>query len=133
MTASRLEANLAFRIAAAGIPPAQREYRFAAVAVGLGPGLRARLSAAGLQDWRFDFAWPSARVAIEVDGAVWTAGRHTRGGGYESDARKGNAAIDMGWSVYHVTSSMLRTGEASRLLDTIRGRIGQHADASDNG
>lgn len=28
--------------------------------------------------WRFDYAWPEHRVALEVEGGVWTRGRHTR-------------------------------------------------------
>src|SRR4051812_10049951 len=33
--------------------------------------------------WRFDFAWPAQLVALEIDGAVYAQGRHTRGRGYE--------------------------------------------------
>ena len=49
--------------------------------------------------WRFDFAWPAARVALEVEGGVWTGGRHTRGAGYAGDVEKYNEATLAGWRV----------------------------------
>lgn len=89
------------------------EYRFAAAHVGLGPGIRKRLKAAGLQDWRFDFCWfvPN-KVAVECDGGIYTRGRHTRGKGFEGDIRKINAAQRLGWTVYRVTAGMLRDDPA---------------------
>lgn len=53
--------------------------------------------------WRFDYAFPELKVAIEVEGAVWTKGRHTRGAGYIKDMEKYNTAAMMGWTVIRVT------------------------------
>src|SRR5262245_37505838 len=49
--------------------------------------------------WRFDWAWPAFRVALEIDGGVWTGGRHTSGKGFLGDMRKLNAAATEGWLV----------------------------------
>ena len=57
--------------------------------------------------WRFDFAWPEARVAVEVEGGTWDRGRHTRGAGYAGDCAKYNAAVLGGWRVLRFTSDML--------------------------
>jgi hypothetical protein len=57
--------------------------------------------------WRFDLAWPEYKVALEIDGGVYTLGRHTRGAGYEADCRKMNAAAASGWTVFHATPQML--------------------------
>lgn len=83
-------ALLHLRLRQAGFPPAEREYR----------GLADRRS-------RFDLAWPKERIAIEHDGGVWIQGRHTRGGGYEADCRKMNAAAASGWVVFRVTPGMI--------------------------
>ena len=56
---------------------------------------------------RFDFVWESAKVAVEIEGAVFAGGRHTRGGGYEKDCEKYNAALDLGYSVYRYSTTML--------------------------
>lgn len=53
--------------------------------------------------WRFDYAWPKDLVALEVEGGVWTRGRHVRGAGYLKDIEKYNAAQLLGWTVLRCT------------------------------
>lgn len=60
--------------------------------------------------WRFDFAWPSAKVALEIEGAVYAAGRHVRGSGYESDCEKYSVAAVLGWRVLRVSTGQLQAG-----------------------
>ena len=57
--------------------------------------------------WRFDYAWPAQKVAVEVDGGAWTQGRHTRGAGFIEDQVKRNAAVLLGWRVLHCTPDRL--------------------------
>lgn len=64
--------------------------------------------------WAFDFAWLDRKLAVEVDGGTWTGGRHTRGGGYEKDSEKLNAANLLGWTCLRYTSTMVRSGRAAR-------------------
>jgi len=49
--------------------------------------------------WRFDFADPKNRIAVEIEGGVWSLGRHVRGVGYIADCEKYNAAVLDGWRV----------------------------------
>lgn len=56
--------------------------------------------------WRMDFAWPARRVYVEIDGGVWTGGRHARGRGIEQDAVKENAAAAQGWRRLRFTPQM---------------------------
>jgi very-short-patch-repair endonuclease len=53
--------------------------------------------------WRFDFAAPKPMVAIEIEGGVWTRGRHSRGAGMVADMRKYNTATALGWKLIRVT------------------------------
>jgi very-short-patch-repair endonuclease len=69
--------------------------------------------------WRADLAWPAAKVLLEVDGGVWTGGRHTSGVGFSKDLEKINAATEMGYAVYRYTPAMVSSGEAIRQLERV--------------
>jgi len=69
--------------------------------------------------FRFDFAWPEYQLAAEVDGAVWTGGRHARGAGIESDCEKFNLAIVNGWKVCRFTVGMVADGRALNTLERL--------------
>jgi len=66
--------------------------------------------------FRFDWAWPEQKVALEMEGGVWTRGRHTRPQGYERDCEKYSLAAILGWRVIRVTPRMLEDGRALELL-----------------
>ena len=63
-----------------GMPDPVAEYRFA-------PPRR----------WRFDYAWPAVKVAVEFDGGQWLprGGRHNSDG----DRDKLNHGVAMGWRI----------------------------------
>ncbi len=70
--------------------------------------------------WRCDFAWPDRKVALEVEGGVWTGGRHTRGAGFLRDAEKYNELARMGWRLLRVTPTQLHDLTTITLLtDTL--------------
>jgi len=83
-----------------GLPAPVREYRFHAV-----------------RRWRFDYAWLEHKVALEVEGGVWTGGRHTRGAGFLADIEKYNAAVVAGWRVVRVTPSKLCASVTLAMLE----------------
>lgn len=66
--------------------------------------------------WRFDYAWPAQMIALEVEGGVWTQGRHTRGSGYMADLVKYNQAAVRGWCVLRVVPAELFRTETRDLL-----------------
>jgi hypothetical protein len=67
--------------------------------------------------WAFDFAFPEQKVAVEVEGGIWTRGRHTRGAGYLADMEKYNRANHLGWRLYRTTPDGLTT---QATLDALR-------------
>lgn len=62
-----------------------------------------------VRKWRFDYAFPDAKIALEVEGGVYTGGRHIRPKGFLGDVDKYNAASVMGWRVLRVVPDRLRT------------------------
>lgn len=57
--------------------------------------------------WKFDYAWSSFRIALEVEGGIWTGGRHNRAAGFLADIEKYNAAAIIGWRVLRTTPDNL--------------------------
>ena len=68
--------------------------------------------------WRFDFAIPELKLAIEIEGGSWTQGRHTRGKGYQGDIEKYNTAQLMGWKILRYTPQ--QDGECMRDLEIVK-------------
>ena len=60
--------------------------------------------------WRADYAWPGHGLLVEIDGGVWTGGRHTTGRGHRTDCEKTNLAQLMGWKVLRFSTDMIREG-----------------------
>jgi len=60
--------------------------------------------------WQFDFAQVENQVAIEIEGGVWTGGRHTTGSGSTGDMQKYNAAQVGGWIVLRYTPRQFAAG-----------------------
>lgn len=71
--------------------------------------------------WRFDFAIPEHKIALEVEGGVWTQGRHTRPQGFLGDIEKYNTATLMGWRVFRTTpTNLYRTATINLLKSAIK-------------
>jgi hypothetical protein len=59
---------------------------------------------------------------IEIEGAVWTGGRHTRGAGYIKDCEKYNEAAFNGWAVIRLTGSDINQENLLRIKNLIIAR-----------
>ena len=82
---------------------------------GLPVGLTQHPVVTGRQ-FRFDRAWPAQMVAVEVQGAVWANGAHSRGSGVQRDCLKLSMAAAVGWKVLPVTREMIEDGTALKLI-----------------
>ena len=68
------------------------------------------------REWRFDFAVPARRVAIEVEGGAFTGGRHIRPDGYLRDMEKYNEAATTGWLLIRVLPAELLSLRTLQLI-----------------
>jgi hypothetical protein len=84
---------LAFQLDAVGIPYV-REFVFAPP-----------------RKFRLDFFF-SPDVACEIDGAIWTGGRHSRGAGVMADSEKFSLAAAHGIRIVRVTPQHVKDGRA---------------------
>ena len=66
--------------------------------------------------WRFDYAIPSHKIAVEVEGGVWTRGRHVRPQGFLGDIDKYNTAALLGWRVFRTTPDKLLSDSTIGLI-----------------
>ncbi|HOS16259.1 MAG TPA: DUF559 domain-containing protein [Bacteroidales bacterium] len=74
-----------------------------------------------IRKWRFDYAVPDKKIAIEVEGGVWTYGRHNRASGFIKDMEKYNTAAEMGWRVLRFTpDDLLKTNTLNTLRNAIK-------------
>lgn len=94
------EAELYQQVLYAGLPAPVQQHKFHPV-----------------RRWRFDMAWPDYKLACEIDGGIWTRGRHVRGAGYRRDCIKGNEALILGWRVLHFTPDMVTDGSAIQYIE----------------
>lgn len=60
--------------------------------------------------WRFDYAWPEWKLALEVEGGTWIEGRHVRPLEFEKDCIKYNEAALRGWRVLRFPTKMIEDG-----------------------
>ena len=59
-------------------------------------------------------------LLVEVDGAVWTHGRHSRG---DADYARDAWAIIHGWTVLRVSTGQVESGQALQWIEAIRERM----------
>lgn len=73
------------------------------------------------RDWRFDYAWPDQKIALEVEGVVYgrggqLGGRHVHASGFREDCVKYGEAFRLGWTVLRVLPEQLASGLAADWL-----------------
>lgn len=69
-----------------------------------------------VRKWRFDYAIPTHKIALEVEGGVWTGGRHTSSTGFLKDMEKYNTGTLLGWRIFRTTPSELHTKKTLNLI-----------------
>ena len=67
--------------------------------------------------WRWDYAVPSMKLAIEYHGGIYSGGRHVRGIGFEKDREKMNTGQLDGWTILELTEEMVKSGKAYEMIE----------------
>ena len=101
-----------------GWPPITTEYRFH-------PTRR----------WRFDLAFVSHQVAVEIEGVVYSSqiGRHQRAAGYVKDLEKYGEAAALGWQVLRFAPVQVNKELqwVERIIDTVlKNKGGEHGTST---
>ncbi|WP_094148712.1 DUF559 domain-containing protein [Acinetobacter johnsonii] len=74
--------------------------------------------------WRADFHLKGKKILVEVEGGIWSNGRHTRGKGYLGDLEKYNAATMMGYQVIRFSTEQVKSGKAIEQIEKMVGDLG---------
>ena len=95
-----LETFLLLLIRTAGLPIPEPQYRIPP------------------RKYRYDFAWPEAKLLVEVQGGIWMdKSGHNTGYGLHRDYEKVNYASLNGWKILQVDKQMIEDGTAIRLIE----------------
>ena len=74
--------------------------------------------------WRADFHLKDRKILVEVEGGIWSNGRHTRGKGYIADLDKYNEATMMGYQVIRFSTEQVKSGKAIEQIEKMVGDLG---------
>jgi len=108
---SKAEEEFQFQCRAVGLPEPEREFRFHPV-----------------RRWRFDFAWPDKKIAVEIEGVTYYGnnkngtmklGRHQTSKGLTADCEKYGEAMLLGWTVYRCTQQLVKSGQALTVIEKL--------------
>lgn len=76
-----------------------------------------------VRKWRADFHLIDKKILVEIEGGIWSGGRHTRGKGYLGDMEKYNAATMMGFQVIRFSTDQVKSGHAIQQIEKMVGEI----------
>ena len=89
--------------------------------VALGPRLEREHRFCPTRKWRFDYAHVPTHLAFELEGGVWTRGRHLRPTGFIKDCEKYNEALLLGWRVFRIPAPLLTPDYIMRIKSLLFG------------
>lgn len=86
-----------------GGPVLEREYKFSAA-----------------RRWRADYCHTASRTIIELEGGIYSEGRHTRAAGYLGDIEKYNAAAMLGYTVLRLGTGQVDDAHVGEIADWVQ-------------
>lgn len=109
---------LIFQLNAAGIKDFHVEYRFAYKDLG--------------REFEWDLAFVDQKIAVEVNGGIWTKGAHGHPITILRNMEKGNWGAALGWRVLAFSTDQVKNGEALNFIEAVlKNEVGgeQHGKA----
>lgn len=70
--------------------------------------------------WRADYALVDAKVLIELEGGIYSNGRHSRAAGFLGDIEKYNAASMLGYVVLRLGTGQVDHQHVTEIIDWLR-------------
>ena len=67
--------------------------------------------------WRIDYAFPDWKLAVEIEGGLYSKGRHVSIKGFKRDLEKYNALALMGWRLLRFLPEQVKSGLAVRTIE----------------
>jgi len=107
---NKLKAPFELILRGNGISIEETEYMFAHATVG--------------RKWKFDYAWPSHRVAVELEGGVWVGKGHAAPVRFIGDCEKYNRASLDGWMLLRYTVTDINKSPG-RIVEELREALGK--------
>lgn len=68
--------------------------------------------------FRIDYAWPLQKVAMEIEGGIWTNGRHIQPKGFKIDMYKYNMLAELGWLLLRYEPKKIDYDQIKRTIDS---------------
>lgn len=69
--------------------------------------------------WKADFHILESKLLVEVEGGIWSGGRHTRGKGYIADMEKYNEVSKLGYTLLRFSTEQVVSGKAVREIEQL--------------
>ncbi len=79
------------------------------------------------RQWRADYVHRATMTILEIDGGVYSQGRHVRPGGFVEDCFKLNSAALHGYRVIRIATGMANTAYLQQIIDWLQNATDSHA------
>jgi len=85
-----------------------------------GPALEREYKFSVARRWRADYCHEASRTLIELEGGIYSGGRHVRADGYRNDVEKYNAAAMLGYTVLRLGTGQVDDAHVGEIADWVR-------------
>lgn len=85
-----------------------------------GPELTREYKFSSARKWRADYCHEPTKTLIELEGGIYSGGRHSRAAGFLADVEKYNAAAMLGYTVLRLGTGQVDDAHVGEIADWVR-------------